>query len=270
MSDFSLLSGFHKAEQAGIVAASSRGTVVSHGASHIKGAYTQLIAATGQDADAVLVTARYTTNWNALTDLAAGAAGAEQVVAADLMRTAWGGSFGVCQFVLPIAIPAGTRLAARGQTDRTDAIDVWLHVTLLTGGFRRASPLSQILTLGANTAATRGTPVTAGAAANTKGSWVQFSSALPNTLRGLLVAFGTNGGADKTAEEDWLFDIGVGAAGSEVIVAPDLSVTIDANEICYPQVQWVPLEFAAGQPLAVRGQSSVAAAVLDTVIYGVI
>ena len=267
MSDFSLLSGFHKAEQAGIVAASSRGTVVSHGASHTKGAYTQLIASTGQDADAVLVTARHTIQWNTLTDLAIGAAASEQVVAANLMRTTWDGTIAVCQYLLPIAIPAGTRLAARGQTDNASAIDVWLHATLLTGGFRRDSPLSQVLTLGANTAATRGTPVTSGAA-NTKGSWVQFSASLPDTLRGLLVAFGTNA-ANKTAAEDWLFDFGVGAAASEVVVAPDIATTIDANELCFPQVQWVPLEFAAGQRLAVRGQSSVASAVLDVVIYGV-
>ncbi|HJW80811.1 MAG TPA: hypothetical protein VJ396_01095 [Acidiferrobacterales bacterium] len=267
MSDFSLLSGFHKASQAGIVSASSRGTVVSHGANHTKGAYTQLIASTPHDADAVLVTARHTTNWNALTDLAIGAAASEQVIAANLMRTTWNGLITVCQYLLPIAIPAGTRMAARGQTDDSGARDVWLHATLLTGGFRRASPLSQILTLGADTTNTRGTPVTSGAA-NTKGSWVQLSSSLPNTLRGLLVAFGANAGGIG-ATEDWLLDIGVGAAASEQVVAPDLSVTITDSELCFPQVQPAPLEFAAGQRLAIRGQSSVASAVLDVVVYGV-
>ena len=267
MSDFSLLSGFHVAEQAGIVSASSRGTVVSHGASHTKGAYTQLIAATAKDADAILVNARYTTKWNALTDLAIGAAASEQVIAANLMRTAWNGEITSSHYLLPITIPAGTRLSARGQTDNSAAIDVWLHATLLTGGFRRASPLSQALTFGADTAATRGTPITSGAA-NTKGSWVEFSASLPNTLRGILLAFGTNN-TDKTATEDWLIDVGIGAAASEVVVAPDIATTITDLEICYPQTHYMPLELPAGQRLAVRGQSSVASAVLDVVIYGI-
>lgn len=118
----------------------SKGTAIDPGGTiNTKSSYVQLSASTAARIDAVALTAtvRLGANITAATewrvDLATGAGGAEVVAIADLVLGA--STLGDCVrpslWRLPVAIPAGTRLAVRASCTRNTAIERELAVTVI-------------------------------------------------------------------------------------------------------------------------------------------
>ncbi len=105
---------------------------------------------------------------------------------------------------------------------------------------------------GASTATSRGTSVTANASANTKGtSYTQLLASTAFDATAMLVMFD-----DIAAGVDYLVDIGVGAAASEVVLFPDLYCGGGTGSIVYGAQYLFPCAIPAGTRISARCQAS--------------
>jgi hypothetical protein len=97
--------------------------------------------------------------------------------------------------------------------------------------------------------------VTAGATAHTKGSWTQLIDSTPYDAYGIWI--GIDGIHTSAAATAYLVDIGVGPAGSEQVIIPNLeawganSTGVGLN----PRSYWFPVYIPAGSRIAARSQS---------------
>jgi hypothetical protein len=245
---------------------------VTPGTSNAKGSYDQLIAATAYPAAWVLVTLSRTVGSNFLVDIAVGAGGSEQVVVPNLpYSTNTSTSPTLSVFLLPLHIPAGSRIAARAQhaAGVADTIDV--QVTLFAPMAGGEKGLERVEACGALTASSLGTSVDPGTSANTKGAWSELVAATAHPYRWACLSITHDGTVGTSASS--LVDVGIGAAGSEVVVVPNLAFfaanTIDA--IPAP-TSWFPFHVPAGTRIAVRSscnQTGNPDRLLEAVLHGV-
>jgi len=100
--------------------------------------------------------------------------------------------------------------------------------------------------------------VTAGATAHTKGSWTQLISSTSHDAYGIWI--GIDGIHVSAAATPYLVDIGVGPAGSEQVIIPNLDVWgADATAAgLNPHLFWFPVYIPAGSRVAARSQSATA------------
>ncbi len=107
---------------------------------------------------------------------------------------------------------------------------------------------TRLATLGALSASSIGTAVASHASDNTKGAWVEFSASTPFDAVGVLMFFSLPGPAGR------LIDLGVGGAGSEVVVVENILRTVggtfSADHI------FLPIAIPQGSRLALRQQST--------------
>lgn len=245
---------------------SSIGTSITAPTNGTKSAYTQLIASTSFDAMLVVLNLTGSTFGNpadVFVDLAIGAAGSEQIIASDLMV---GGS-GTARYVLPLRIPAGTRVAARvssSQTASNAACSV--NLQLGAGGMMGMAPFNRCDALGISSNA--GTTVTAGGSANTKGSWAQIIASTARMYRALILA----GRGPNGAAANLLGDVGVGAAAAEQVVVPDVpfnqtsSGGTDSSWGCASAL--FPCVVPSGSRVAGRVQAQAASQACRLAVYG--
>lgn len=111
-------------------------------------------------------------------------------------------------------------------------------------------------TAGVTAATSIGIAVTASASANTKGSWVELTSATAREAVGLLV----NIGRGHTAGADFLVDIGIGAAASETVLIPNLKGDNGSN-LLGPGTIYIPIGVPAGTRLSARCQCTSASGI---------
>jgi hypothetical protein len=263
-----------RAEAIGANATATGGTTVSgSGTANVKGSWVELIAATSLDAAmlalSVLVPQGSAAGTRALADIGVGAAGSETTVIENLVLAGDDSQNAIAAW--PIAIPAGSRIAARSQLDATTgSVTIAGHV--IGGGFGLPAPYHAVTTYGVDAATSRGTAVDPGATANTKGSWVQITASTARAHAGLAVAATTQGNAARS-DSRWLVDIGVGAGGSEQVLIPNLVFFGSTAEVLIPGLtQFFPVAVPAGSRLAIRAQSDITDAadrINDYAIYGV-
>lgn len=254
------------------VTTNSKGTVLTANATiHTKGAYTTLIASTAFAAKGLLVQIGTTrTAADAFVDIAIGGAGSETVIVPNMMS---GSGNGNCTrqpaIYIPLMIPAGTRISARTQSTFTAAaITVKVHLlgTLLGG----MEPYGKAIEFGADTSVTQGTTVDPGAVANTKGAWTQLTASCPLPLKALYI---DNSNLVQTARSsaDWLLDIGIGAAASELVIIPNIwieCVTIEDTIAHFP-TPLIPVSVPAGSRISARCQCSLTTATLRNLALGI-
>ena len=120
-------------------------------------------------------------------------------------------------------------------------------------------------TLGANTATSRATTVTAHASNNTKGSWVDFASVTRFTYEQLWIALTNNSGAT-----DYLIDIGVKVSGNYYVIAEDIRNDGPGRkgQNAGGQVVQLPIHVPAGTQLAVRCQCRFGGNTIEAQITG--
>ena len=120
----------------GAVVFNSKGTPVDPGAvADTKGVWVELAASVGSDL--ATITMIWSTNVNTIPsnarfayDLAIGASGSEQIIIPDGLVTSGGGGRNVfpASLTIPVTVKKGSRIAARLQSDITDATDRVLDV----------------------------------------------------------------------------------------------------------------------------------------------
>lgn len=274
MADWPLRGDGQRAENAGANGADSAAvTVTTGGSTDTKGSYSELIASTAFDAagfflsfTSVEATERF------LIDISIGAAGSEEIILADViyaLRVTHSANIGLW---VPHSIPSGTRVSCRGQATNAnetfDALVVLIGVSALpSAAFNRGE------TAGADTVNSIGTDVDPGGVANTKGSWVEIIASTAFDYREMIVAVGNSDDFGKGSNDSVLVDVGVGAAGSEEVILPDMlfgqGTTLDG--LSPPSVGPVPIHVPSGSRLAARAQSSGTNAndrIIDVLMHG--
>lgn len=261
MGDWPLYDG-QITEVTSVTAASSRALLVSaHASANTKGSWTELIASTARPANSMLVEISQggvTVPADLLLDLAIGASGSEQIIIPDL-TVSNGSSLHYTRMSplhIPLSIPAGTRIAARCQSSwTTDSLRV--QVTLLSGGWNAPAPLAVMTAYGVNTADSGATSIEPGGTAHTKGSWVQITSSTTRDTRALIIGLGNQGNQSRSNQQ-WLLDIGTGAAASERVIIADQALTGSTNDdlVGPSHIGPIAVFIPAGTRIAARAQCS--------------
>ncbi len=272
MPDFPLLSGGAVLDYAS-TPATSRGITLTAGAvAHVEGAtWTELIASTSAPATWMLVALSSRAVGRYFVDIGIGASTAEKVVVADLFSemVVSNEERDRC-YLLPVGVPASSRISARVQSSAVSGpVDVTLH--LVTGTMKYPDTGTVVESMGLTAATTRPFAVDPGAVINTWGAWVELTASTPFPIFWLVVAMGH--GANLTGlSGSHLVDIGVGAAGSEKRVIPNISTEGATAVDTHPNVPFYPTCIPAGSRLAVRASATVTTAtsrIIDVCVYGV-
>jgi len=242
-------------------------TTVSNGATpNVKGAYTTLVASTAYDVDGLLINiANPSAQVGGSVDLAVGAAASEQIIFPDL--NARGHAEESDWNYIPINIPAGTRIAARSQSNNANQ-NFRVQVHAVRGGMWGVPPGGAIETWGWVSGSSVFTAVNAGAAANTFGAWTQLVASTARDVCAVRVAIDSGGNTVPTLVNTgaWQIQLAVGAAASETLILGPLvfgSSTLNYGKM--PQL-WLPTSIPAGSRVSARVRSSTTDAT-DRIVY---
>lgn len=195
-------------------------TITASGSVNTKGSWTQLIASTAGDCcfafiDVILNVGAAT---NVLFDIGVGAAASEVVICSNLFAgmPAAGGGAAINSYCFPLSIPAGSRIAARCQSDVGGAT-VTVRMATFDGAFTQIEGASGVDMIGVSTSTSLSTVVSPSASANTKGSYAQLIASTARDYIGIVpIVQGTQiAGA-------FAVDISIGSAGNEVDLIPNL------------------------------------------------
>ena len=261
-----------------VVAASSERrnvAVVAHATPHTKGAWVEYVATTTFDVGAIGVqllseTFAASTDTSSLLDIGVGAAASETVVVPDIpVGWKFGTSGGVPPAfigIYPVFIPKGSRIAMRRQSAVASA-SVNVHLQLFPLRDDRQPP-SKLLAIGANAATSQGAGLTNPGSTNTKGAWAEIVASCPMPLQGVVI--GVQGKGDVSQGGGHLLDIGVGAAGGEVVVIADMYLLANTSE--WIHVQWpgpYQIDIPLGARISARFQSTSTTSGVDVILIGI-
>lgn len=226
-----------------------------------KGSYSELVTSLAYDCFGFTLefTAINQPATGALVDIAIGASGSEVIILSDIcydMGSVFPYNPGTASMYVPIALPAGTRIAGRMQAGvASTTAQIGFHA--FDGGFDTQNPLGFATTYGADETKSLGTAIDPGSSANTKGSWVQLTGSSAYAIRALQMMLDSRGGVDTT-NGNWFMDIGIGGAGSEQVLIPNVFSFVSANRsmmtLRYPPIMAVSIP--AGTRIAARAQST--------------
>lgn len=238
------------------------GSLITAGSANVKGAWTELIAATDNNSygfNLVIMmgaTASAARNW--LMDIGIGAAAAEVVLVPDFLGTASINSH--IELFIPIFIPKGTRIAARGQCttgSATNYVQVFTVPTPLFPCFTGA------VSIGSDTAASNGVALTPGAT-GTESSWVSVGGTTARELSAFTPVFGTG---TQTAYNLLAVHIEWGYSSTtlgERYASASSSESLGTNHSSLPDMMTVP----SGTQLQMRGESSNAGEAMQVMLLG--
>lgn len=231
--------------------------------------WNQLTASSPIDCDELIFYggASYYMNYG-LYELGVGPAGSEVVI---------GGPFIACQLAnstnnipalivkLQQKIPAGTRIAWRVQMNNNNQYG-GASLMLINRGNSKGEHIGIIDSLGSVLTNSSGTAVNPGTTANAKGAWVQLIASTVHDYKALILGLSFSGGSSGT--DSYLFDIGVGAAGSEQIVVPDFWAGCDNTAFVHNASPEFPVNVPAGSRIAVRCQCTTASSIAYVNLLG--
>lgn len=268
---YGAISGYSKVLDDGVTTTSRGTSVTAAGTANTKGTYTTLIASTAYAVKGILIqpgTAGAGLDY--LIDIAIGAAASEVIIIPDLMTGSGTGSISrQPPWFFPIAIPAGSRISARSQCTLAGS-NIRLKVHLLGDLPGGMEPFGKVLHYGIVAATSQGTTIDPGGVANTKGAWVALTAATTYATKALFwdqsnLVQGTRSSAD------WMLDIGVGAAASEVVIVPNMHIeasTTDDYNVHGPS-PLLAVSIPAGTRIAARCMSSLITATVRNLAIGV-
>lgn len=222
-----------------------------------KGAWAELAASTGIDAKTIVIgiigNALSGGEW--LIDLGIGASGSEVVLIPNILH-----SQSVIHpeyYCFECDIPSGTRISARAE--RTGGTTS-LRGAILISDTRIPELSTYAYTthgqeLGSDPIAVTIDP---GSTVHTKGAYIELASSVAADCRVIALKMGHDGTNLNRTDALWAIDLAKGAAGSEVIVVPDLWFKGDATGDALPTNPVVlPGSDFQSQRLSIRARCSI-------------
>jgi hypothetical protein len=230
--------------------------VTAGGSSHTKGAWTELIASASAQADLLVVTVAGVSVNNTATamllDIGKGASGSETAIASNI---AVGGAMQTTITVeriglslvsaIPVNIPSGTRISARTQA-LIASDTAFVSVQLYSFGDSSLVP-STADVLGTSTGTSAGTNLSA------SNAWTEMVGSTSQDYIAFCVVPSIST-ATTNLNETAIYEIGVGAAGSEVAFG-QLPVFVRSTEGIFNidgQILFFGKEVSSGSRIAVR------------------
>jgi hypothetical protein len=212
-----------------IVNSSAAVTLTANSSAHTKGNYAQLVASTSADASFLLLVLdsfnTTATNTASLIDVAVGASGSETNIATNIAvggAAQVPGSSGGVIIAFPIKISSGTRLSARIQSVVTGGKTGRVFAFVIDAGDYATAPTT-VDVIGTDAATSKGTEFS-----GSSGTWVEAVASTAQAYRavGLVCSLHDSDSANNTS---LVFDVGVGASGSEVAIG-NTRYAINNNE----------------------------------------
>lgn len=196
--------------------------VTSSASANTKGAWVQVSASCPFDTQGVIFSLQSETSLAStafLVDIGVGAAGSEVVAVPNMFSPPPYSQYAESFFTyLPVGIPAGTRVSVRcANSTGSSAMDVKLQFVAANG----AMPHYSATAYGADTANSRGTAITCGAAANVFGTYALITASTTAPMRQALLCFG-NG---SPSEREIALTLAIGPSGQEVDIINRLFLT---------------------------------------------
>lgn len=238
-------------------AASTGVTLTADASSHTKGAWSEVIASTDYAASWLhVMVARIGNAARFLLDIGVGASTAEVVLIPNLhIDCRSTGSQTARSWLLPIAVPAGTRLSARIQSNGGGNV-IPLGITAISAPITAPPPLGRVEALGDDTGTSAGTALDPGGVAHTDSGWVQLIASTGFNYRWMCLGVG-HGTFALAASTDWLIDLAVGGSGSEQVFMSDLVFSSGATaDSPIPGGMSFPVAVASGSRVSARIRSN--------------
>lgn len=187
--------------------ASNSANVTYGTTAHAKGAWSQIHSSTPSRSNLIIVSAVSNLSASALVDVGVGAAGSEVAVVSNLL---FGGStnFG---FLLPVAIPSGSRVSLRIQGTSTSPTAASMGIYLMRSDSDYALTPTTLETIGVDATTSNGT-----AMSGASGTWVQLTASTASDYQTVVMFANAAGGSGTVTPT---FTLGAGASGSEVALA---------------------------------------------------
>lgn len=261
----------------GTVAANSTGPILATaGTSFVKGAWTQIVASLSQDASWMMffLETINSSGTNYAVDIGVGGSGSEVAIVSNLLFS--GQTAGFVRYMFPLSIPAGTRVSARTAGNGAPGGGLSVGFTVFSDSYQSAGCGSAVDTYGLNSATILGTAVDPGGTANTKGAYSQIVSSTFADIGGIFVVFDSqNTGSGSSNVFYSLIDIAVGGSGSEVVIVPNILLSLflgGSAAILGGYLPYMPIQIPSGSRLSVRCQSSTNVSpdrVIGCTIFGV-
>jgi hypothetical protein len=226
---------------------SSLVVVTADSAANTKGAWTELIGSTSDNASLIYLNvgaiSTATVNTASLIDIAFGASGSEIPIVENI---AVGGAQPI-QFCFPYKIPSGTRISARMQSVVTGGKTSNITCSIIDAGDYDISPTS-VDVIGGDVANSQGISFS-----GSSGTWTQVVSSTSRSYRAIAIILSvhTTGATSFTD----IYSIGVGSVGNEIEFA-NYRHSYTANETSVNTIPYIPPLFGrnipAGSRLAIK------------------
>lgn len=258
MSRLDLLAGIaHMPEGGGVDLATTQGTEVATGASAtngVFGSWVELIAANHADTNMIKLgwKPQIATSRRCHVNIGIGAAGSERIIVEGISFNAVPGA---AFQTIPCRIPRGARVAVQAGSDQDWQIyymsaETW-HERGIGNGYLADSTY---VSGGSDVTATDS--ITLPTADNSWGAWSQLSSATAKDGDEVYLFVSTEGRTGGEGAENCIFQLGIGAAGSEVAIGePSMAYLASWDDYPDPCVWRIKTRVPAGSRLAVRAQS---------------
>ena len=262
-------------EIAGLTASNTYPIVLTKpGTLNTPGAWLQLTASSTYDVTWLAIdfsdSGNSSTAGNFAVDIGIGSSGNEIVIIPSLaLFIVSTNTYSANRWMIPVQIPAGTRISARYQTSSPVATSqVCIHMTGYSGGMTQ-SQLGAVDVLGFSSGSSAGTTLTSSGSANVKGSYAQLVASTAADYIGLMAAFtsGTVGGNDMA------IDVATGSSGNEIVIIPNIPMKLPtvASGLFgeHGTTPFLPIPIPAGTRLSARVQSGTGSQTIGFLLYGV-
>lgn len=256
----------------GVASASSSRTAVTVTASSTPhstagASWVEVEPSLSADADGIVLYADVATNGNSvdtstLLEIGLGGAGAEVVWTTIPVgyRPAGTGPTRV-----PGGIPAGSRVSFRLRSAVASKSVGPIHVAFEPATVGLLAPV----TIGADTATSRGVTLTAPGSLNTKGPWTELAASTPEDLTVIYLGPQGAGSTNFISAVGLLIDLGIGPSGSEQVVVGDVGISSSSQELLtirFPMTYAV--DVPAGSRLVARYARGASTIPLDLIVVG--
>lgn len=260
----------------GTYGAEGFGQVITSGSNNTKGSWTQLSSSTSSDIVLLEVEIVFESAGGANSfslDIGIGASGSEVIIIPDLFVGQQFNRIGSISLIVPVQIPAGTRVAARGQCNNSSKTAAVI-LRGYDGGLTQSSSVGRVESIGFTAASTTGTAITPNSTAATYGAYAQLVASTPNDY---IALFGTSTLAQSSGSmETWLIDIAIGASGSEIPLLPQRQLYggDSINSVSFfggfTIIPLLPIQIPAGTRISARCMSSLSSGSTPSIVlYGV-
>lgn len=188
-----------------------------------------------------------------LVDIGTGPSGSIATVIPNLLVAAATSNHIASHAMVPVSATNSEEVWARAQGHTTGSASCRIGVGFFDGGFGEP-PMGRAETYGVSVDSTMGTLIDPGAIASTEGAWSEVASQTTISGRWMLLTVNNNQNT-ADANENYFLTIGMGPAGSEILLMRDIFLQGSTADNKYPATIALRASIPSSVRLAARARS---------------